>query len=279
MVLIDRIDPAIETRAHQSGDRRQALKGCNVAASAADVGFQFGSDEPRMRLDAIEHARQQRLFQVAIAQPSDRGNRDRDQHDHRDGKSGCERHLVLSHALLRPGNAPGRPGNAISHHGPEATPPAGWVDDATRLAASRQPATAASRAAGLNGFCRLVTAPSLVAMVRKSGACPESEDDRPAGDHDDRNRRPLLMNHPHGLEPVHSRHEDVEKQQIEIAGLEYREPLAAIAGGDDAVAGAFQQQPDGRLHRIVIVDDQDLRQVQVLRARAGITSTAGCKSC
>ena len=85
-----------------------------------------------------------------------------------------------------------------------------------RLAASRHPSTAASRAAGLNGFCRLETAPSLVAMVRKSGASPGSEDDRPPGDHDDRDQRPQLMNHPHGLKPVHSRHEDVEEQQIEI---------------------------------------------------------------
>jgi hypothetical protein len=38
-----------------------------------------------MRLDAIEHARQQRLLQVAMAQPSDRGYRERNQQDHRDG--------------------------------------------------------------------------------------------------------------------------------------------------------------------------------------------------
>ena len=66
-------------------DRRQALKGRNVAGAAANVGIQFGGDEPGMRLDAIEHARQQRLFQVAIAQPSDRGYRERNQQDHRDG--------------------------------------------------------------------------------------------------------------------------------------------------------------------------------------------------
>ena len=32
-----------------------------------------------------------------------------------------------------------------------------------------------------------------------------------------------------------------------------REPLAAVAGGDDAVAGAFEQQADGGLHRRVVV--------------------------
>ena len=52
---------------------------------AANVGVQFGRDEPGVRLDAIEHARQQRLFQVAMAQPSDRGYRERNQQDHCDG--------------------------------------------------------------------------------------------------------------------------------------------------------------------------------------------------
>jgi hypothetical protein len=37
-------------------------------------------------------------------------------------------------------------------------------DEDERFAASRQPVTAASSAAGLNAFCRLRTAPSLVAM-------------------------------------------------------------------------------------------------------------------
>ena len=45
-----------------------------------------------------------------------------------------------------------------------------------RSAASRQPVTAASRSAGRNGFCRLEIAPSLVAMVRKSGAASASEE-------------------------------------------------------------------------------------------------------
>ncbi|MEH2531022.1 hypothetical protein V1274_002031 [Bradyrhizobium sp. AZCC 1614] len=38
-----------------------------------------------MRLDAVAGALQERLFQVVIAQPSDRGNRERDQRNHRDG--------------------------------------------------------------------------------------------------------------------------------------------------------------------------------------------------
>ena len=71
----------------------------------------------------------------------------------------------------------------------------------------------------------------------------------------------MLMNHPHGLEPVHSRHEDVEKQQVEIAGFEQREPFAAVAGGDHAVACAFEQQADGGLNRRIVIHDQYSCQV------------------
>ena len=46
-----------------------------------------------MRLNAVAGPQQERLFQVAIVQPSDRGNRDRDQPNHRYGKPGCERHV------------------------------------------------------------------------------------------------------------------------------------------------------------------------------------------
>ncbi len=83
--LIGRIDAAIETGTHQAMDRRQAVKGGNVAGSAAHMRVQLGGDKPGMRLDAIEHAGQQRLLQVAIAQPSDRGYRERNQQDHRGG--------------------------------------------------------------------------------------------------------------------------------------------------------------------------------------------------
>src|SRR5450432_1427698 len=63
------------------------------------------------------------------------------------------------------------PATLAWHHGLEAISPAVADDDDGRFAASRQPATAASSAAGLNGFCRLESAPSLVAIVRKSGPC------------------------------------------------------------------------------------------------------------
>ena len=38
-----------------------------------------------MRFDAVEDPRQQRLLDAAKAEPSDRGDRDRNQQDHRDG--------------------------------------------------------------------------------------------------------------------------------------------------------------------------------------------------
>ena len=83
--LIGRIDSAVEACTHHATDRLQTLKGRNFAGAVASVGFQFGGDKPGMRLDAIEDARQQGLFQVAIAQPSDGGYRERNQQDHRGG--------------------------------------------------------------------------------------------------------------------------------------------------------------------------------------------------
>ena len=62
----------------------------------------------------------------------------------------------------------------MAHYGEEATPPGGRGEP--HWAASRQPATAASRSAGRNGFCRLETAPSLVAMVRESGEVSASDE-------------------------------------------------------------------------------------------------------
>jgi hypothetical protein len=130
-------------------------------------------------------------------------------------------------------------------------------DDDGRFARSRQPATAASSAAGLKGFCRLETAPSLVAIIRKSGPALGSQAIGSARDHNDRDQRLLLMDQPHRFQPVHSRHEDIEKQQVEISGLERRQPFAAIAGDGNTVAGPFQQDPEGCLDGIVVVDDQD----------------------
>jgi hypothetical protein len=68
------------------------------------------------------------------------------------------------------------------------------------------------------------------------------------------------MNQPHGFQPVHARHEDIEEQEVELPGLEQRQPLAAIAGNVNAVTCPFQQNPDGRLHGDIIIDDQDLCQ-------------------
>jgi hypothetical protein len=61
------------------------------------------------------------------------------------------------------------------------------------------------------------------------------------GDHDDRDQWLLLVNAPHRFQPVHARHEDIEKQEVELGGLEDREAVAAVTGGDNAVPGPFQQ--------------------------------------
>ena len=86
--VVDRINPAVEACAHQSGNRREALKGRNVAAPGLDMRFDLVGGQPGLRLDPVEHARQDRPFNVAIAQPSDRADRDRNQRNHGDGEPG-----------------------------------------------------------------------------------------------------------------------------------------------------------------------------------------------
>ena len=79
------------------------------------------------------------------------------------------------------------------------------------------------------------------------------------GDHNDRDQRLLLMNQPHRFQAIHSRHEDIEKQQIEVSGFEYRQPFAAVAGADNAVACPFEQKSYSRLDGAVVVHDQNFR--------------------
>ena len=64
-----------------------------------------------------------------------------------------------------------------------------------------------------------------------------------------------LVNQPHGLEPVHARHENIEEQEVEASLLECRKPFAAVTGDDHAVPGALQQEPDRHLHRSIVVND------------------------
>jgi len=61
------------------------MKGRDIRTRPADIGLKFRGNHPRMGFDPVEDARQQRLFQTAVAQPSDRGDCDRDQKNHRDG--------------------------------------------------------------------------------------------------------------------------------------------------------------------------------------------------
>jgi hypothetical protein len=66
----------------------------------------------------------------------------------------------------------------------------------------------------------------------------------------------VLANHPHGFKTVHSRHEDVEEQQVEISGLAQCQALSPVTGGDHAMAGALQQQANGHLDRRIVIHDQ-----------------------
>src|ERR1035437_151576 len=99
------------------------------------------------------------------------------------------------------------------------------------------------------------------------------------GDHNDRDQRLLLMNQPHRFQAIHARHEDIEKQQIEVSGFEYRQPFAAIAGADNAVACPLEQKSYGRLDGAVIVHDQNFRHGQpsanTMESMCGCEAVAG----
>ena len=84
------IDASGATGADQTLHRCRSMKTRDIPDRARRIVFEVRCDLPRMRLDAVAGAQQQRLFQVAIAQPADRGYRDRDQQDHRDGQSGAK---------------------------------------------------------------------------------------------------------------------------------------------------------------------------------------------
>ena len=68
------------------------------------------------------------------------------------------------------------------------------------------------------------------------------------------------MNKSHGFQTVHSRHEDIDNQQIEFAGFEYLQALKTVAGNHDLMAIPFQQKPHDGLNGDVIVDHQDIGQ-------------------
>ena len=84
------------------------------------------------------------------------------------------------------------------------------------------------------------------------------------------------MNEPHRFQPVHSRHEDIEKQQIEFSGFEDCQPFAAIAGDGNAVAGSFEQKFDGGLDGAVVIHNQYFCQSR-LSANL-MMSILGCES-
>ena len=64
------------------------------------------------------------------------------------------------------------------------------------------------------------------------------------------------MHLPHGLEPIHARHENVEQQQVEIAGFELGDALSSVCRRDHAVVGPLQQEPDSGLNSRIVIYDQ-----------------------
>lgn len=99
--VVDRIDAASKVRADHSVQRGCGSEARDIAAGAANVGLQVGGEKRCMRLYPIQHARQDRSFEVAIAQPADRKHRDRHQHDHGDRKPRGQRRPARGTAGFR----------------------------------------------------------------------------------------------------------------------------------------------------------------------------------
>jgi hypothetical protein len=64
----------------------------------------------------------------------------------------------------------------------------------------------------------------------------------------------VLAHQPQRFKSVHARHEDVEEQQVERFCIDQVEAATAVIGGNDGVAGALQEEPQRRLHRMVVVN-------------------------
>jgi hypothetical protein len=124
-------------------------------------------------------------------------------------------------------------------------------------AISRQAVTAASISAGLNGFCRLRTAPSLVAMFRKSG--PDLESDgmrRPditmIGISGRRWRTHRIVSSPSMPGMKISRNSKSNASASKIA-----RPLRPSPAVTTLCPARSKQQPDCHLNRRFVVHDQN----------------------
>ncbi len=78
---------------------------------------------------------------------------------------------------------------------------------------------------------------------------------------------------------VHSRHKNVEEQQIEISDLAQCQALSPVTGGDYIMPGALQQQTDDHLDRHIIIHDEYHRQIKRFSGPRWNQVTAGCKFC
>ena len=116
--------------------------------------------------------------------------------------------------VARPPAPSGKPpveSDAMAHYREEATPPVGRGEP---LPGGFQAARDGCQQIG--GPERLLQAGDRAELGRHGqevGAAVRLRRDRPAGDHDDRNLRPVFANHPHGFKSIHSRHENVQEHR------------------------------------------------------------------
>ena len=67
------------------------------------------------------------------------------------------------------------------------------------------------------------------------------------------------MNQSHGLETVHSRHENIDDEQVERSGLKQPQAGLTVIDSLDGMRGTLKQQFDRAQNRSIIVNDEDAR--------------------
>ena len=67
------------------------------------------------------------------------------------------------------------------------------------------------------------------------------------------------MNQPHRFKAVHSRHEDIDDEQIETSHFDELQAVATVIDGFDRVRRSLEQHLDRGKDRTVVIDDENAR--------------------
>jgi len=67
------------------------------------------------------------------------------------------------------------------------------------------------------------------------------------------------MDEPHGLETIHSRHENIDDEQVEPLGLEQPQAGLTVVDSLDGMRGALKHYFDSAQNRSIIINDENAR--------------------